>query len=593
MSRTEFELKVALIHAAIGWKEKDKNIDKLLSLNEEAARCGFKIIVNTELATTGYSFESRKDVSPLAESIPGPTTESFGRIARDYGCYICMGLAERDAGTGLFYNSAALIGPSGCVVAHYRKASPAFKENLWAAKGNLPVPVVRTEFCTLAMVICADSYSYRPARIAALKGANILLVPANWPPEHHNPEKFWRARALENGMYVLACNRTGKDKVMDCNHAQSYIIDPQGRVIRQISSVEDIIIGEALPLNGGAITTVAGYSGPGDRVGETSEKMALNALRCRRPQCYGNIALDPYTYINLELLLGLPKAADFTAATLQFRSRSMDPAANLRCMMELVDEAASRAEEKGDPLRLVVFPELTTSGPLLNLDEANRCSEVVPGKITDLVAKKAQERGLFVVLGMAERDGEKKEAFYNSAVLIGPDGEMGTYRKVHLSSNDRTWALPGDRGFAAFDLPFARIGMLIGHDLIFPEAAESLAKLGSDMLCVPALWDDGRIKFIWEARLGEQMHLAVANQWGRFGNLRAVGESLLCNYSRYPERICRAWSGSDADAVNIMRLGTKEAREKRFLENVDYGVLLDLNNPGGCCGEVEAQSARQ
>ena len=243
------KLKVALIHASISWGDKDKNIAKLLAMNEDAAKKGSKIIVNTELATTGYAFESRKEIAPLAESIPGPTTEAFGLIAKEHGSYICICMPERDDETGIFYNSAALLGPTGDVVARHRKLFPAFRENLWAAKGNLPIPVVQTEFGALSLVICADSYFYRPARIAALQGARILLVPANWPPVHHNPDKFWRARALENGMYILACNRTGKDLVMDCKLAQSFIIDPQGDALAQFSSPEDAIVYGDLPLN--------------------------------------------------------------------------------------------------------------------------------------------------------------------------------------------------------------------------------------------------------------------------------------------------------------------------------------------------------
>ena len=573
-------LKVALVHAAICWKDKYRNITKLLALNEEAARSDSRIIVNTELATTGYAFESRREISALTESIPGPTTRAFGRIARDYGCYICIGLPERDARSGIFYNSAALIGPSGRVVARYRKASPAFKENLWAAKGNLPVPVVQTEFGALGLVVCADSYSYRPARIAALQGARLLLVPANWPPEHHNPEKFWRARALENGMFVLACNRTGMDKVMDCNHAESFIIDPQGRAIEQISSPVDIIIYSALPLNRGMIgSTTDGWDTTGDTAVETARKTPQDILSYRRPQCYGNITLDPYSYINLELLLGLPQAADFAAATLQFHSEYMDRAANVLSMLQLIDDAEAKAAKDEQTLNLAVLPELSTSGPIFDLKEAERLSEVIPGKTTDIFVRKAQEKDLFIVFGMAERDERDDRAFYNSSVLIGPDGVVGKYRKVHLSLHDRNWAFPGDSDFAAFDLPFARVGMLIGHDLMFPEAADSLAKLGSDMLCVPALWEDASSKFIWEARLGEQMHLAIANQWGNFGRLQALGESLLCNYSRYPEKISRLLSPFEGDDINIMRLGTKDSREKRFLENIDYSVLLNLKSP--------------
>lgn len=548
------ELKIALIHASISWKEKDNNITRLLALNEEAAQNAARIIVNTELATTGYAFLSRKEIAPLAESIPGPTTEAFGRIARQYGCYICMGMPERDPRTGILYNSAALMGPTGDVVARYRKLSPAFRENLWAAKGNLPVPVVRTEFGALSIVICADSYFYRPARIAALQGARILLVPSNWPPIHHNPEKFWRARALENEMYVLACNRTGMDRVMDCNLAQSFIVNPQGEAAVQISSPDDTIIYGDLPQSG---------------------IRAQNILSKRRPNCYGNITLDPFSHVSIEFLLGLPKAAEFGAATVQLSSEHLDTKANVKSALDLIDKALRKAAvEEGKAINLVVLPELSTSGALWNSEQAEICSEVMPGRTTDLFAKKAQEKDLFIVLGMAEKD---EDGFYNSSVLIGPEGVVGRYRAVHLSARDSSWASPGDGGFATFDLPFARIGMLLGYDLMFPEASDSLAKLGADMLCVPALWDDERTMFIWQARQSEQMHLAVANQWGDCGGLHSAGESLLCSYSRYQERITRLASPATGDAINIVHLETKDTREKRFLENIDYGLLLDLS----------------
>lgn len=550
------QLKIALIHASISWKNKENNIARLLALNEEAAKNSARIIVNTELATTGYAFLSRREITPYAESIPGPTTETFGKIARQYGCYICIGMPERDPRTGIFYNSAALIGPNGDVVARYRKLSPAFRENLWAAKGNLPVPVVRTEFGVLSMVICADSYSYRPARMAALQGARILLVPANWPPMHHNPEKFWRARALENGMYVLACNRTGIDKVMDCNLAQSFIVNPQGEADVRISSPDDAIIYGSLAQ---------------DRV------RTENALPARRPQCYGNITLDPYSHVSIEFLLGLPKAAEFGAATVQLRSEHLDTKANRKLVLDHIDLAlrttAGEEDDEGKAVNLIVLPELSTSGALWNSEQAEICSEEIPGRTTDLFAKKAQEKDLFMVLGMAERD---EGRFFNSSVLIGPEGVLDKYRAVHLSARDWRWATPGEGGFATFDLPFGRIGMLIGYDLMFPEASDSLAKLGADMLCVPALWGDARSRFIWGARQSEQMHLAVANQWGECGGLHSAGESLLYSYSRYQERIISRFSPATGDAVNIVRLDTKDAREKRFLENIDYEMLLDL-----------------
>ncbi|TEB07817.1 (R)-stereoselective amidase [Pelotomaculum schinkii] len=549
------EVKVALVHAAIHWKDKKKNLAKLLTLNEMAAGAGARIILNTELATAGYAFESRDDIAPLMETIPGPTTRAFGRIAKKYECYICIGLPEVAPGTGIFYNAAALIGPKGRVLGRHRKVAPAFRENLWAARGNLPILVAQTEFGKLGVMICADAYSYKPARVAALEGARLLLVPANWPPDHQNPEKFWRARAAENGIYVLACNRTGKDKSMDCRSAESFIIDTGGGAVRQFSSMDDSIVYGTLPLENGKFISSA----------------AEDILGRRRPHCYADISLDTFSHFNPSFLLGLPEPADFTVATLQFRPVSREPSANTEKMLKLIDEAAAMAAAEGFTLNLIILPELSATGIIFERREAAKWCEEIPGPATKAFTRKAEEKKIFIVLGMAERHAGK---FYNSCVLIGPNGVEGKYRKIHLSTYDQKWAEAGEGAAPAFDLPFGRVGMLAGCDLMFPESADALAKLGTDLLCVPALWGDCESKFIWEARLGEQMHLAVANQWGDFGKFHALGGSLICSYSRYPEKRLKLESPAEGDKVNIMRLSGKEARDKRFVENIDYEVLL-------------------
>jgi predicted amidohydrolase len=174
-------------------------------------------------------------------------------------------------------------------------------------------------------------------------------------------------------------------------------------------------------------------------------------------------------------------------------------------------------------------------------------------------------------MGVLEReDGQ----LFNTAVLIGPAGLLGKYRKIHLSPSDREWARPGQEDFCFFDLPFGRVGILLGYDLFFPESLESLAKQGVDVLCVPALWNDEKSQFIWEARIAEQMHLVVANQWGSSGSFCALGGSLIYSYSRYSERRVRIVSPVNEDRINIMLLNPKETRQKKFLEEVDYDLLL-------------------
>jgi predicted amidohydrolase len=553
-------LKVALVHAEVYWGEKEKNLDKLLELNMKAAGAGARIILNTEMATTGYSFASRNDIASLTETIPGPTTRAFGKISKKYGCYICIGLPEVNLKTGVIYNAAALIGPAGRVLGKCRKLAPAYLENLWAARGNLPVLVAQTEFGKLGVVICADAYSYKPVRMAALQGARLLLIPANWPPEHYNPEKYWRARAAENGMYLLACNRTGIDQTMDCQAAESFIIDNFGVSVKQVSSPDDTIIYGTLPLAGGSFISAD----------------ADSILGRRRPQHYGDISLDTYSQLNPVMLLNLPEPAEFVVATLQFRPFPLEPAVNIEKMLSLIDTATDMAAAEGLMLNLVVLPELCATGIILKRQEAENFSEEIPGPSTDMFARKAADKNISIVLGVAERQNGK---LYNSCVLISPNGVQGKYRKVHLAPHEEKWAEAGD-SFPAFDLPFGRVGLLAGYDLMFPESAESLAKRGADLLCVPALWGDRRSKFIWEARLGEQTHLAVANQWGDAGGLYAIGGSVIYGYSRCPEKMLRLESPAEGDKINILRLNSKDTREKKFVENIDYDTLLSKNNLG-------------
>ncbi|MDD3888390.1 MAG: carbon-nitrogen hydrolase family protein [Syntrophomonadaceae bacterium] len=554
-------VKVALVHVSVQHKNKENNIARLLNINEKAAREGARIIVNPELATSGYVFNNRLDIAPWTETIPGPTTEAFGQISKKFGTYICIGLAEVDTKTGIFYNAAAVIGPEGLVVGKHRKIAPAFRENLWAAEGNLPPLVVQTEYGKLGVAICADAYSYKPVRAAALQGARLLLVPVNWPSDYNNPEKYWRARALENGIYVLICNRTGLDSGMDCSSGESFIINNRGEVVENMISADDRIIYSILPLNMGKFIS-----------------SAQDILAQRRPHCYTNISLATWSHSSSDFLLGLPEAIDCTVATVQYRPILENNELNKSKMLELIDKSVAMVEVMGGKVDLLVFPELSITGIISGYPAAERLSEEIPGPTSQSFVNKAQEKDVFIVIGMAERKAGK---IYNSSVLISPNGIEGVYRKVHLSSRDKGWAEEGD-SFPTFDLPFGRIGMLLGYDLMFPESTECLAKIGTDLLCVPSIWEDPKSQFMWEARAAEQMHLAIANQWGYGVESCALGKSAIYSYALDPDQRHTVKSPAKNDNINIMRLKMKDTRAKNFVEKIDYDVLLDLGGEVRC-----------
>ena len=146
-----------------------------------------------------------------------------------------------------------------------------------------------------------------------------------------------------------------------------------------------------------------------------------------------------------------------------------------------INEAVSMIErEEGD---LFVLPELFNTGyNFANQQELKELSEPADGYTCEALAKVAQEKSCFVAYGFAERAG----AVYNSAALVGPEGLLGIYRKVHLFFRENLFFSPGDLGFKVFDLPFGKVGIMICFDWIYPESARTLALLGAQLIVHPS-----------------------------------------------------------------------------------------------------------
>src|SRR2546427_6396557 len=134
---------------------------------------------------------------------------------------------------------------------------------------------------------------------------------------------------------------------------------------------------------------------------------------------------------------------------------------------------------------LLVLPELFNTGyQFVSLDEAKALAENVPGGLTtERLQKLAAERRLHLVAGLAERAGNR---LYNSAVLVGPAGLIGVYRKTHLFFEENLFFSPGDTGFPVFDIGPARVGLMVCFDWFYPESARTLALKGADIIAHPS-----------------------------------------------------------------------------------------------------------
>lgn len=189
-------------------------------------------------------------------------------------------------------------------------------------------------------------------------------------------------------------------------------------------------------------------------------------------------------------------------------------------------------ETAGHGAQLTVFPECVLDGYCFeNLAEARMHAEPVPGPATDRLTATCRELSVFAVVGMLEAAGEP---LFNAAVLVGPAGVAGLYRKVHLPylGVDR-FTTPGDRGFTVYPAGEASIGMSVCYDAAFPEAARVLALQGADLIALPTNWPPGAqctAEYLINARaLENNVYFMAVNRVGAERGFEFIGQSKICD----------------------------------------------------------------
>jgi predicted amidohydrolase len=168
-------------------------------------------------------------------------------------------------------------------------------------------------------------------------------------------------------------------------------------------------------------------------------------------------------------------------AAVQFDPLFGDKKGNVKKTLLKIEEAASRGAG------LVVLPELCNTGYMFSSrEEAFSLAEAVPGGETVKAWEEAAKRlGVYLAAGITEREGQD---LYNSAALIGPEGYIGSFRKVHLWNEEKLYFEPGNLGMPVYHTPLGRIGMLICFDGWFPELYRLAAVQGADIICVCTNW---------------------------------------------------------------------------------------------------------
>lgn len=229
--------------------EKDKNLIKAIEKIREAANKGAQIICLQELFTSLYFCdEENHDNFSLAESIPGPSTDTLAAIAKELNVVIIASLFEKRT-QGLYHNTTAVLDADGTYLGKYRKMhipdDPAYYEKFYFTPGDLGYKVFKTKYASIGVLICWDQWYPEAARITALKGAEILFYPtaigwASSQDEATNTEQYnaWqtiqRSHAVANGVHVVSVNRVGYEQEGRMKFwGGSFISNPFGSILYQ------------------------------------------------------------------------------------------------------------------------------------------------------------------------------------------------------------------------------------------------------------------------------------------------------------------------------------------------------------------------
>lgn len=245
-------------------EDPQKNWDHTIQKIKQAARDGAQIVCLQELFLSKYFCQSNDDqFFSLAEIIPGASTEILGQIAKENKVVIVGSFFEKTVGAGSarpgaqtvplqYFNTACVIDTDGKFLGKYRKVHIPddlpnhYSEMYYFKPGDLGVPVFETQYAKIGVQVCWDQWYPEGARTLALKGAEIIFYPTSigWPESQRNEEigltefNAWvtvqRGHAISNGVFVVACNRTGRE-----DHLQfwggSFVSDPLGRILKQAS----------------------------------------------------------------------------------------------------------------------------------------------------------------------------------------------------------------------------------------------------------------------------------------------------------------------------------------------------------------------
>ncbi len=238
---TPTPFRIAVVQMDPQQAEVQRNAATIVARMEEAAGADAQLAIFPECALSGYVYESVAEAQDAAITRSGPLPTWFAAHCARLNIHAVIGLLEWDESSGILYNSALIVGPTGAP-AWYRKTHlPVLGIDRYVGYGDA-LPVFDLPYGRIGVLICYDVRFPEATRSLALRGIDLLVVPTNWPTGADSaPEFLTRARAWENRIYLAACNRVGVERGTRFI-GRSQVVSPDGKFIAQADGESETIL---------------------------------------------------------------------------------------------------------------------------------------------------------------------------------------------------------------------------------------------------------------------------------------------------------------------------------------------------------------
>ncbi len=459
--------RVAVVHFNPELGQIEENIQRLTVLVGDAMSSGADIVVTPELATTGFSITESQVAGDLGLRHPFPELQSIEQLAKLHDGYVFVGIAEQHA-DGRARNSVVAYGPDGLVGVQHKRG-----ESGWHARGEKEILVFGTRFGDIAPVICSDTYLPDVARLAALRGADIVVAPTNWWGES-DQLRIWKVRARQNGVWMIVANRWGREvDLRGATPCSSSTQCTDGRKCRDSHCVYD-----PYNMNDGPSAVISDkgevavthrtidQSDPRDTIiysdVRVSRKRAQSTenrtwtVASRQPSAYQALANEYYLPDSATTPQDLPEFAEV-------RATAMAVADNCKgqCVIQALDSLPDIHKN------LVVIPP-----DVLNHEPVDFSGDWDEGAVWAELRKTVARHELQVVVTSATGIDNARRL-----IAVFPQ-EVQTRKGIHDTQ--------GSGSLWITDTSNHRIAIVQGTDILFPEVATSAAKAGVDVILVPS-----------------------------------------------------------------------------------------------------------